>query len=393
MKRNLIRRWGCCSILFIAACFTAMTTQGEDTLQSVQRRQGDADRQRAAQQAAPESRSDPARQFLRRAGWLRSPSIYQRSHETVMAAFRDVVSGPAKYTVRVLSGGEAVALGAIVDSNGFILSKASELKGEVACEMSDGQRLPAKIVGVHQQTDLAMLKIESSQLPAIAWSDHGAPLVGSWLVTPGLNSDPTSIGVVSVAPRRIAAPSGVLGVMLEQDTRGARIAQVLPSSGAEKAGLLPSDVISAVNGSAVASREDLIQFVQRFQPGDTVRLSLWRGESKLDILATLGSRSLVFGEDRQEFQNSLGGPLSERRDGFPSVLQHDTVLRPEQCGGPVLDLDGKAVGINIARADRVSSYAIPASVVKPLLADLKSGRLAPTGLTGEPPHEFVQTSN
>jgi serine protease Do len=58
-----------------------------------------------------------------------------------------------------------------------------------------------------------------------------------------------------------------------------------------------------------------------------------------------------------------------------------------------LDLDGKAVGINIARADRVSSYAIPASVVKPLLADLKSGRLAPTGLTGEPPHEFVQTSN
>jgi serine protease Do len=58
-------------------------------------------------------------------------------------------------------------------------------------------------------------------------------------------------------------------------------------------------------------------------------------------------------------------------------LQHDTVIRPADCGGPLVDLDGKAVGINIARAGRTESYAIPAEDVIALIAELKSGRLAP----------------
>ena len=73
---------------------------------------------------------------------------------------------------------------------------------------------------------------------------------------------------------------------------------------------------------------------------------------------------------RREFQNQLGGNLSQRRTGFPSALQHDTVLRPEQCGGPLFDLNGKAVGINIARAGRAASYAIPADELEALLRHL-----------------------
>jgi len=46
-------------------------------------------------------------------------------------------------------------------------------------------------------------------------------------------------------------------------------------------------------------------------------------------------------------------------------------------GTLVLDLDGNAVGINIARAGRVNSYALPTSVVLAVLEDLKSGQLAP----------------
>ena len=61
--------------------------------------------------------------------------------------------------------------------------------------------------------------------------------------------------------------------------------------------------------------------------------------------------------------------LSGRRSGFPA-LQHDTVLHPDQCGGPLVNLDGKVVGINIARASRVASYAIPADVVVPLIQEL-----------------------
>jgi S1-C subfamily serine protease len=68
----------------------------------------------------------------------------------------------------------------------------------------------------------------------------------------------------------------------------------------------------------------------------------------------------------------LSGPLSRRRDSFPSAIQHDSVLSPSLCGGPVVDLAGKVVGINIARADRIATYATPADVVKKVLDKLRS---------------------
>ena len=46
------------------------------------------------------------------------------------------------------------------------------------------------------------------------------------------------------------------------------------------------------------------------------------------------------------------------------MIQHDSILAPAQCGGPICDLDGKVVGLNIARAGRVESFALPAAVVR-----------------------------
>ncbi|MBX9624863.1 MAG: hypothetical protein K2X82_13745 [Gemmataceae bacterium] len=65
------------------------------------------------------------------------------------------------------------------------------------------------------------------------------------------------------------------------------------------------------------------------------------------------------------------GPLSLRRDGFPAVFAHDAGVRPEDCGGPVVDLHGRVVGINIARADATRTLAIPADVVRRVFADLR----------------------
>ena len=80
---------------------------------------------------------------------------------------------------------------------------------------------------------------------------------------------------------------------------------------------------------------------------------------------------------RGDLMNEMGGPLSERRNGFPMILQHDTVLRPSDCGGPLVDLDGKVIGINIARAGWSETYAAPAEAVLGLMYDLMSGKLAP----------------
>lgn len=304
-------------------------------------------------------------------------SPYQRSSRKVLSAFREIVAKPSKATVVVISDGKPAALGAIVDAHGFILTKASELKSSIECELRDGRRLPASLVGVHRDTDLAMLRVEAADLPVLEWRTTAAPAVGSWLATPGASDDPTAIGVVSVLPRKAPAPNGVLGIVLAEDPLGPRIEQVLAESAAEKAGLLVNDLVLKVNGKETKDRRTLIETVRGYQPGERVDLLIRRGEEDVNVAATLSDRFSEEPANRNDFQNSLGGELSSRRAGFASVLQHDTVLSPSQCGGPLVDSEGKAVGINIARAGRVASFAIPADLIVPLIEDLKSGKLAP----------------
>jgi hypothetical protein len=42
----------------------------------------------------------------------------------------------------------------------------------------------------------------------------------------------------------------------------------------------------------------------------------------------------------------------------------------------VIDVTGAIVGLNIARAERVSTYLIPAKIVNALLTDVQSGKFA-----------------
>ena len=52
---------------------------------------------------------------------------------------------------------------------------------------------------------------------------------------------------------------------------------------------------------------------------------------------------------------------------YAPFSQTDLRVGREQCGGPVVDLDGKPVGIAIARADRTRSFVIPGREIAQLL--------------------------
>ena len=53
------------------------------------------------------------------------------------------------------------------------------------------------------------------------------------------------------------------------------------------------------------------------------------------------------------------------------------MLKPWLCGGPLVNLDGKAIGLNIARASRVTTYALPARLVRRIFEQLKAGLTQP----------------
>jgi serine protease Do len=300
----------------------------------------------------------------------RGPSEHSRNHSSVLLAFRDVVGLSAKCTVRIFCQDKQVALGTIFDADGFIATKGSELNGPVQCELADGTRCAAELLGVDRGSDLAVLKIPAQGLPAIRWREDDPPAVGSWVVTPGLGALPEAVGIVSVAPHQVRG--AILGIQLTEDKPGPRVTFVVPGSGAASAGLLRGDVITHINAQTIEDAEALVAATSAMLPGDNVTLTIQRANQTEEVHAVLGSVANTLSSYRARLQDGLGGPLSGRRVLFPSALEHDTVLLPNQCGGPLVDLDGKVIGINIARANRVASYAIPAHVARPLLESFKT---------------------
>jgi serine protease Do len=332
-----------------------------------------------------------------------SPDVL-RNGAKILQVFRAVVAKPSEATVRVLVDGKEVAFGTIVGPDGWILTKWSEIKdtlkdntSSITCKLKDGRVLEARIVGVKDEDtkdvkgsyDLAMLKVEAKGLPTVEWGNSKEARVGRWVASAGIGVNPVAVGVVSVANRKFATndqgPSfdtvkaGYLGVgNLTESMGGAKVGS-FPKEGpspAENAGVKVNDIIYEISGRRIVDTESLINIIGRFRPGDKILLKVKRGEEQKEIEVTLGKRPKKLQQGNP--QERMGTELSKRRGGFPAIIQHDSGIRPQDCGGPLVDLDGKTIGINIARAGRTESYAIPAEHILTLLPDLKSGKLAPS---------------
>ncbi|MFP6604497.1 MAG: trypsin-like peptidase domain-containing protein, partial [Pirellulaceae bacterium] len=128
---------------------------------------------------------------------LRPVSVNQRNHSSIRKSFRDVVAGSVKSTVKVFAGDQQVALGVVVDRDGYILTKASQIPGPVKCQFSNGERVVAKVVNIQTRHDLALLKVDLQGLTAIEWNRDGKVPVGSWLAVPSHLAEPLAIGVLS----------------------------------------------------------------------------------------------------------------------------------------------------------------------------------------------------
>lgn len=95
-----------------------------------------------------------------------------------------------------------------------------------------------------------------------------------------------------------AAPAAreraALGVTLAGSTiGGVTIAGVMPNSPAAEAGLRPGDVLFSIDGAAVSSAADVINFIAAYQPGDRLELTLDRKGLRGSLHATLSSQQDV----------------------------------------------------------------------------------------------------
>jgi serine protease Do len=265
-----------------------------------------------------------------------------------------------------LGSGVVISADGYIVTNNHVVEKADKL----TVTFKDGREFSAKVVGRDPQTDVAVIKIDGKDLPAITFADSAKVEVGDRVLAVGnpfgIGETVTS-GIVSATSRRanigldyedfiqtdaainpgnsggalvdvqgrlvgmntailsrsggfqgvgLAVPAnlvssvanslvehgkvvrGYIGVSIQNITpaladslglksrSGALVADVVPDSPADKAGLKSGDVITAVNGQAIDDGGKLSLSVSSNAPGTKLDLDLLR-DGKIEHLKVI----------------------------------------------------------------------------------------------------------
>src|SRR5438093_1052079 len=85
------------------------------------------------------------------------------------------------------SESRSLGSGFILSADGYIMTNAHVLEGadEINVRFTDKREFKAKVIGADKRTDVALIKIEASGLPAVRFGDPGKLKVGEWVVAIG----------------------------------------------------------------------------------------------------------------------------------------------------------------------------------------------------------------
>lgn len=323
--------------------------------------------------------ADSVQAQSRRGSGRSSVRQFSRNSQQVRELFNEVAAKTSSSVCKIDSENKQVALGMVVSTDGLILTKYSEIESmkQLRCVFESGMSLEPRLLAVQAPYDLALLKIEAETTP-MPWSDAAtdAPVAGGRIVfVPDYKGRTISTGLTATSPRRfrtgqfVSQPRAFLGVECREvaDEKGLNVRRVTRGSAASKAGIERGDQILQMDGAELMDVNQLVQGIRQRQPKDPIKLVIKRDDKLINLEAELGEVPTTTEQDKWG-----GGPFSERRFGFPSVIPHDSIIRPSHCGGPLLDIDGNLVGLNIARALRTTTYAVPVVHLKRFVEENKS---------------------
>lgn len=318
---------------------------------------------------------------------------------------------PRQPEARVGSGS-----GVIIQADGYIITNNHVIADATDIEVTlhDNRSFKAKLIGVDPTTDLALLKIEETALPAVSFVNSDQVQVGEWVMAVGnpfnLNSTVTA-GIVSAKGRNInilreqfavesfiqtdaainpgnsggalvnlegnligintaiasptgsysgygfAIPSnivskvvedllefgtvqrGFIGAMIRSvdhelakekgftRVQGVYVDSLVGGGGAEAAGILPGDIITAVDGSPVNNSSALLESIARRRPGDRLQVSVDRNGSMKDFSVVLnnknGDTKRIVKETPRKVEELLGAELASVQPGTAKKLGID----------------------------------------------------------------------
>ncbi len=103
-----------------------------------------------------------------------------------------------------LGSGFVISADGYIVTNNHVIDKADEIE----VEFFSGEKLDAKLIGTDPKTDIALLKVESSEpLPFVPWADSDVARVGDWVMAVGNplgQGFSVSAGIISARERALS---------------------------------------------------------------------------------------------------------------------------------------------------------------------------------------------
>jgi serine protease Do len=101
---------------------------------------------------------------------------------------------------------QSAGSGVVLDSSGYIVTNNHVVEGasQITVTLSDRREFAAKIIGTDPKTDLAVIKIEAKDLPALKWAEYEKLQVGDLVLAIGSPfglSSTVTLGIISALGR------------------------------------------------------------------------------------------------------------------------------------------------------------------------------------------------
>lgn len=289
-----------------------------------------------------------------------------------VVAISTTVTGVTFYGRRFTQ--EGAGSGWIIDKDGLIVTNnhVVEDASSVTVTLDDGRTFPAESVHTDPVADLAIVKINAQDLPAIEFGDSSKLHVGEWVVAignslgmgisatkgivsaldvslpvspgqtlygliqtdaainPGNSGGPLLdlqgevIGISSAKVAQIGVEGMGYAISIEEAKpvidqlikngyvirpylgaelytvnqyvifryrlpvdKGVFVTEIASDSPADKAGIKPGDVITAVDGKDVSSADEMARILQSHEVGQQIEVTLYQGNAKNTVKVTL----------------------------------------------------------------------------------------------------------
>ena len=262
----------------------------------------------------------------------------------------------------------SVTIGGTLIANSDLVVSKNSMIGTAPTAKFDGEPVELEVLQRDTDNDLVLLRSPSKHADGVSLNPDPdvATKAGVFIIAPDAKG-PGQVSIVSAKSFRSQKQMsrGFLGVVPAtfRKREGAVLNEVRLDGAAKKAGLKVGDVVTQMNDTVINTDSDMRAFLTKLDPRVTIIAKILREGEEIEKAITLGAfpSSSNHAADRMN--------KSGRRDGFSTVILHDANLQPEKCGGPVFDLSGNFIGMNIARNSRVRSYALPITVIKEFVED------------------------